>query len=363
MEMAASRWVKRARQFTVKLDLRCVKSGLVEHGGRYQCPSIRVARRLEERVAVGDLDDPSQIHDRDAVADMAHHPEVVGDHQHGQPVTALEIRQQIEDLRAHRGVERRGRLVADQEGRLEEKRPAYDDPLQLAARALPRVAFGEALVEADLLQHAHDHLPALVERADAVLRKRRLHARANLHARVERAERILEHELHGAAQALQLLALDVGNLPIRYCHAAACRSRLARQQAGDGALAAARLADEAEHLAAIDPEGDAVDRFDRGRTAEAWQQVVLGDAVDVDERRSRRRAANRPTVPGNDRQKRMAVHAAVSLSVSNAQQRAQWPSEFVSSAGSDPMHRLAMPCSDAALQRGWKRQPHVSSRA
>ena len=123
------------------------------------------------------------------------------------------------------------------------------------------------------------------------------------------------------------------------------------------------LADEAEYFPLPNGKGDAVDRFDRERTAEAWQRVVLGDAVDVNKRRSRRRAANRPTVPGNDRQKRMAVHAAVPLSVSNAQQRAQWPSGSVSSAGSDPMHRLAMPCCDAALQRGWKRQPQVRSRA
>ena len=49
---------------------------------------------------------------------MAHHREVVRDEQVGQPVTLLDVLHQVQHLRLHRHVERRGRLVADQELRI-----------------------------------------------------------------------------------------------------------------------------------------------------------------------------------------------------------------------------------------------------
>ena len=58
----------------------------------------------------------------------------------GQVELALEILQQVEDLRLHRDVERRDRLVADDQLRLERERARDADPLALAAGELVRVA-------------------------------------------------------------------------------------------------------------------------------------------------------------------------------------------------------------------------------
>ena len=54
--------------------------------------------------------------------------------------SVLQVAQQVEDLRLDRDVERRHRLVADDQLRLERERPRDADPLALAARELVRVA-------------------------------------------------------------------------------------------------------------------------------------------------------------------------------------------------------------------------------
>src|SRR3712207_3579722 len=55
------------------------------------------------------------LHHQDVVGDLGHHTEIVGDeHDRGAEV-ALQVHDQIEDLRLHRHVEGRGRLVGDQQ--------------------------------------------------------------------------------------------------------------------------------------------------------------------------------------------------------------------------------------------------------
>jgi hypothetical protein len=72
----------------------------------------------EDRVGGRLLDDPPGVHHRDLVRHLGHHPEVVGDDDHGHPQLVLEPRDQIEDLRLHGDVQGRGRLVGDQHLRL-----------------------------------------------------------------------------------------------------------------------------------------------------------------------------------------------------------------------------------------------------
>jgi hypothetical protein len=60
-----------------------------------------------------DLDQLAEIHDRDAVADVLHHREVVGDEEIGEAEALLQVLQQVDDLRLDRHVERGDRLVAD----------------------------------------------------------------------------------------------------------------------------------------------------------------------------------------------------------------------------------------------------------
>ena len=86
------------------------------------------------------LDDAAEIHHRDAVGDVLHHREVVRDEDIGEPEPPLQVAQQIEDLRADRDVERRDRLVADDQLRLDRERARDGDALALAAGEFVRIA-------------------------------------------------------------------------------------------------------------------------------------------------------------------------------------------------------------------------------
>ena len=81
------------------------------------------------------------VHDRDAVAQVAHDREIVRDEDQASGSKLVgELAQQVEDLRAHGHVERADRLVRDQERRPGRQRARDRDPLALSARELVRVA-------------------------------------------------------------------------------------------------------------------------------------------------------------------------------------------------------------------------------
>ena len=83
---------------------------------------------------------------------MPDHIEVVGDEQVRQAEVALQILQQIEDLRLDGHVERRHGLVADDEARLERERARDPDALSLAAGEFVRKAVVVLGVEPDDLE-------------------------------------------------------------------------------------------------------------------------------------------------------------------------------------------------------------------
>jgi hypothetical protein len=53
------------------------------------------------------------------VGDLGHHAEVVGDEQHTRAMPSLDVLDQVEDLRLRGHVQRRGRLVGDQQRRFQ----------------------------------------------------------------------------------------------------------------------------------------------------------------------------------------------------------------------------------------------------
>ena len=70
----------------------------------------------------------------------SHQPQIVRDEQIGQLQPRLQIHQQIDHLGLHRDVQRRDRLVGDDERRIERERAREADALPLAAAELVRVA-------------------------------------------------------------------------------------------------------------------------------------------------------------------------------------------------------------------------------
>ena len=64
------------------------------------------------------LDDLPQVHHCHAVSHMPHDRHVMGNQDVGQLARALQLRQQVEDLRLNRDIQGRGRFVEDNDVRV-----------------------------------------------------------------------------------------------------------------------------------------------------------------------------------------------------------------------------------------------------
>ena len=96
-------------------------------------------RRLENLLDAVHLDDTALLHHRDIVGELAHDRQIMGDEQHRHAVARLQILQKREDLRLDCDVERRGRLVGDEEIGPVGERHGDHHALTLAARELMRI--------------------------------------------------------------------------------------------------------------------------------------------------------------------------------------------------------------------------------
>jgi len=109
-------------------------------------------------------------------------------------------------------------------------------------------------------------------------------------ARVEARVRILEHELHAAAHATELLAPEPRDVLAAELDRPGRDRDLAQDRAARRGLTGAGLADEAEGLARPDLERDVVDGVQEqlllSPEARAPDGVVDAEPVDADERLS-----------------------------------------------------------------------------
>jgi hypothetical protein len=255
-------------------------------------PRRRVDRRRRPA-----LDDAPEIHYRDAVAEMPDDAEVVRDEQHRQVELAAQAQEQIDDLRLDRHVERGDRLVADEEVGLHGERAGDGDALALPAGELVRIAADIVRIEPDRLEPCPRDLAGLLSFHEPVRQRPLEDGLADAHARVERRERVLEH---GLDPRRQLAAVRRDRAAVEK-HATLARHQDAGDDAAEGRLAAARLADEAERLAARDGERNLAHRL-HGALFDGAAEAG-GDAVA--ERQVRREALRDPL----DRQEGVA-HAA-----------------------------------------------------
>ena len=154
-------------------------------------------------------------HDHEPARQGGDHPQVVGDEEVGEIAPLLQGAQQVDDLRLDQHVERAGRLVEHDEGRLQHDRAGDRDALALAAGKFVRIAEPRLGIEADIVQGADHAALALLGRHVGMMHPQPfLDDVGDRHARAERAVGVLEHDLHVAAerphllevQALQLLA-------------------------------------------------------------------------------------------------------------------------------------------------------------
>ncbi len=162
----------------------------------------------------------------------------------------MQFAQQVEDLRLHRDVQRRGGLVEDDDVRVGRQRPRDGNPLALATGKLVR--------ESVQVFGANPHLSRDLgrNRAHVPGRRRTLHEQRlsddlpDRQARIERRLRVLEHDLHVTA-ALARIVID----PVERARGGFDQ---AHQQLRQCAFAAAGLADHAQGFAGAHVQVDTV---------------------------------------------------------------------------------------------------------
>ena len=225
------------------------------------------------------------VHHRYAVGHFAGDAHVVGDKDDRHAEFALQLTQEQEDLDLHCGIQRRGRFVGEQQlGRTGEGQCDHR-ALAHAAGHLVRVGIQPALGVGDL--HAFQHLQrpgAAGGLVDAAVADHRLgDLVADREHRVEREHRLLEDHRHDAATVVLELPSGErqGVATVDADRPADLRPfgrQDAQQRAQRHALAAARLADHAQHLTRRQVEVHAVHGMDRlAAVGERDGEVADGD--------------------------------------------------------------------------------------
>ena len=170
MEAAGGRRVERARDVPHEHDLlaRAPERRIGDRHRREQGAAVRMLRRRVQLLLGAGLHRLAEIHDHDAVRDVPDDVQVVRDEDVREVEIALEVLEQVQDLRLHRDVERRDRLVADDQLRVDGESAGDADPLPLPTRELVREPVVVLGVEADDVEQLLHALLDLGGRADPV---------------------------------------------------------------------------------------------------------------------------------------------------------------------------------------------------
>src|SRR3954453_12105477 len=287
VETARRRRVGRAGHVAAEDLALAPRAGARDRDRREQRAGVGVARVRVQVLALRKLDDLAQVHHGHAVAHVPDDGQAVRDEDDREAELALEVGEEVEDLGLDRDVERRHRLVADDQLRLERERPRDADALPLAAREL----VGEAAVVLRVQAHAREELAHLRLRVllGLVDREGLADDLPDGLARVQRRVRILEDHLHLTAQRTEVALRQVRDVAAVEDDLPGRRLEQAHDQPRRRRLPPPGLADDAEGLPLVDVERHVLDRVhDRVRAREhaLLHGEVLRQVLELDERRA-----------------------------------------------------------------------------
>ncbi len=319
VEVAAARRVGRIGHLAAQQDAAALVAQArvgQRHGGEERL-GVRVHRALVQLVGVGHLDQLADVHHRDPVTDVLDHAEVVGDEEVGQVELALQVLQQVDDLRAHRDIERGDRLVGDHQARVERERAGDADALPLAAAEGVRVAAHVLGAQPHPAEQLGDAILQLPAGGDLVDPQRIGDDLEDGHARVQRRVGILEDHADVAPVRLEIAEVELRQVdrpavPLVIEDLPAGGVVGADDRAPGGRLAAARLADQAEGLALADEEVDPVhglDMADRAAQEALLDREVHLEVLDLQQHLIRLAPVGVPVGAGGRRPPRLRRHA------------------------------------------------------
>ena len=200
------------RQIAANDNLFALNIGVGFGNGGNQRLRIRMFGFFKDDFGRGDFDDFAEIKQSHFVAHIADDAQVMGDKQVGQAELVLQILQQIQDLRLHRDIKRRSRLIEDNQARLNRQRAGDANALLLAAAEFMGIAIIMLLFQAN---HAHEFQDALAGLTAAQLFVNPQRLAYNLpdgHASVQRGGRRLINHLDFTSQTAQFSGADMRNV-------------------------------------------------------------------------------------------------------------------------------------------------------
>jgi len=224
------------------------------------------------RVRVGgagwtDLDDPAQIHDRNDIAEIFDHGQIVGNEQHGQAPLVANVEQEIEYLGLNGDIERRDTFIGNEEIRIKGKGPGNPDSLALPAGEFVGIAAHVLRLQPDLFKEAGHPVGPVSRRTDAMGGEAFSNDGPDPEARIERSDRILEDDLHSASEGTH--ASGIKGQHVLAIEDEAARTGLDQPEQGtpEGGLAGTGFANEADDAAPGQIQIDILDSIDRSPIA------------------------------------------------------------------------------------------------
>ena len=265
---------------------------------------VRQRHRREQRLRVGvqrvsgqvarvrQFDDLAKVHHGDAVAHVFDHGKIVGDEDIGQVQLLLDVLHQVEYLRLNGHIQRRDRLIADEQVGADAQRAGNAQALALAAGKLVRKAHQVVRLDVDQLEGGLDHRLPFLGALVAVYLERLGEGIVDALDRVERGIGVLKDHLHALAELEQFLTVeahDVLELAVKIVEYLAAGGVL---QTHDGlaqrGLAAAGFPHHAQRLALIDGEAEVIHGLDVADVAlehPLAQRIPCAQVLDVENSR------------------------------------------------------------------------------
>jgi hypothetical protein len=220
-------------------------------------------RPFVEFLAAELLDDVTEIHHQDSIAEVLDDLEIVGDEDQGQVELLLEFHHQVEDLGLDRDVECGDGLVGDQEFGPQSQGAGDADALTLATAEFVRELLACVIAEPDLGDQFVDEGGGALGRGHDLVEGDHLFEQLlDREPRVERRIGVLEDHLDASPERHELAVALAGQLLAVVVDLSLARWMQLNDALAEGRLAAARFADDAQDLALGDVEVHAIDGVD-----------------------------------------------------------------------------------------------------
>src|SRR6266446_8474077 len=286
--MAAGWRVNRAWNLALQSNPLSLHFWIRNRDRRQQRFGIGVQRRGIKLAGGRGLDDATEIHHRNALADMLDDRQIMGNKEISKTEFLLQVLQQIDDLSLDRHIQCRYRFIADDQFRLDGERARDTDALALTTGKLVRIASHMIRLQADGLQQIHHTLFKLPPGFRQPVNDQGFaNDRADVHARIERCIRVLKDNLDVAAQDAKLACLQRSDILAFKMDLAPGRFDQAKHATPGGRFTTAGCANQPEGFAAVDVKIDTVDSMDAASlTAEqaAPERKFLGQIPDPEQR-------------------------------------------------------------------------------